>query len=77
MQQHERIAMNHRIDESEFIFTLEGLACEVGMSVATFKRRLKTLSISLSKWGNGKTSSVYVSKHAVFLLKRRLLSSKM
>jgi hypothetical protein len=64
--------MQGRMDESEFVFTYDGIGAELGISGRTLQRRLKLRGIVLSKWGYGATSCVYLSKCVVKIARRRL-----
>jgi len=55
--------------ECEFIFGYVGVALELGLSESTLKRRVKAKRIFLSKWGSGKTSTVFCSRAVVGRLK--------
>ena len=64
------------VDETEFVFKLNGIAAELGMSVSTLQRQLRRKQINLSHWSSGKTSALYVSKGCILILKTMLLRSR-
>ena len=60
---------------AEFIYSSGGIAMACDMSLSTFKRRLKRSGVSLPKWRDGRTCSMYVAVEHVSLLKRTILGS--
>lgn len=62
--------------EHEFVFGYEGISRELGLSVSTLKRMRRRGKLVLSKWGHGKTSTIYISRlQYVKIMLGRLLSS--
>jgi len=61
--------------EDEYIFSLAGIAAEIGVSRSTFKRRLKQFNIVLPHWRKGRTSCSYVPRAQIHILKTRVLGS--
>lgn len=59
--------------ESEFIFTWQGIASELGCSSSTLRAWCTRGNIRLAKWGNGRTSPVYVGRCHIYTIKHRLL----